>query len=241
MATSEVALQIFGGTKPHLFGANICLSSSGSGFSSISFCRKKRGSKYIKSFKCIGPNHHSIRIHPSKNGISHRYSTTQKSRFLNCKCQHSESVGGITAEGENRTWFVDNAKGFDSVNGNIPDALRLETAKELNPKRELYNSNGNSASSGATQVLGKSKASSIEDEAWELLRESMVYYCGSPIGTIAANDPTSSSVLNYDQVFIRDFIPSGIAFLLKGEYEIVRNFILHTLQLQVNMIIWCMY
>ncbi|GFP88815.1 alkaline/neutral invertase e chloroplastic [Phtheirospermum japonicum] len=51
-------------------------------------------------------------------------------------------------------------------------------------------------------------------------------------GTIAAKDPTSSDVLNYDQVFIRDFIPSGIAFLLKGDYDIVRNFILHTLQLQ---------
>lgn len=62
----------------------------------------------------------------------------------------------------------------------------------------------------------------------------MVYYCGSPIGTIAANDPNSTSVLNYDQVFIRDFIPSGIAFLLKGEYDIVRNFILYTLQLQVT-------
>ncbi|KAL0390629.1 UNVERIFIED_CONTAM: Alkaline/neutral invertase E, chloroplastic [Sesamum calycinum] len=52
------------------------------------------------------------------------------------------------------------------------------------------------------------------------------------VGTIAANDPSDSNTLNYDQVFIRDFIPSGIAFLLKGEYEIVRNFILHTLQLQ---------
>ncbi|PIN20811.1 hypothetical protein CDL12_06506 [Handroanthus impetiginosus] len=60
----------------------------------------------------------------------------------------------------------------------------------------------------------------------------MVYYCGNPIGTIAANDPSDSNTLNYDQVFIRDFVPSGIAFLLKGEYEIVKNFILHTLQLQ---------
>jgi len=77
------------------------------------------------------------------------------------------------------------------------------------------------------------KTSSVEDEAWELLQESMVYYCGSPVGTIAANDPNDSDPANYDQVFIRDFIPSGIAFLLKGEYEIVRNFILHTLQLQV--------
>lgn len=79
----------------------------------------------------------------------------------------------------------------------------------------------------------RGSADSIEDEAWNLLRESLVYYCGNPIGTIAANDPTDTSILNYDQVFIRDFIPSGIAFLLKGEYDIVRNFILYTLQLQV--------
>ena len=39
-----------------------------------------------------------------------------------------------------------------------------------------------------------------------LLRNSMVYYWNNPIGTIVANDPISSSVLNYDQVFIRDFI-----------------------------------
>jgi hypothetical protein len=73
----------------------------------------------------------------------------------------------------------------------------------------------------------------VEDEAWGLLRESVVRYCGSPVGTIAACDPNDASPLNYDQVFIRDFVPSGIAFLLKGDYEIVRNFILHTLQLQV--------
>lgn len=76
-------------------------------------------------------------------------------------------------------------------------------------------------------------SNSLEDEAWSLLRSSMVYYCGSPIGTIAAIDSSDSNTLNYDQVFIRDFIPSAIAFLLNGEYEIVRNFILHTLQLQV--------
>ncbi|MCD7448604.1 hypothetical protein HAX54_044858 [Datura stramonium] len=54
----------------------------------------------------------------------------------------------------------------------------------------------------------------------------------SPIGTVAANDPNDKLPLNYDQVFIRDFIPSAFAFLLKGEKEIVRNFLLHTLQLQ---------
>lgn len=89
--------------------------------------------------------------------------------------------------------------------------------------------NGNGAYSSKLQ---SGDIDSLEEEAWDLLRASMVYYCDNPVGTIAANDPNDSSILNYDQVFIRDFIPSGIAFLLKGEYDIVRNFILHTLQLQ---------
>jgi len=87
--------------------------------------------------------------------------------------------------------------------------------------------NGNGAAA-AVEV-----ESALEKEAWDLLRDAVVTYCGEPVGTIAANDPTDPYPLNYDQVFIRDFIPSAVAFLLKGETEIVRNFLLHTLQLQV--------
>ncbi|XP_021716420.1 neutral/alkaline invertase 3, chloroplastic-like [Chenopodium quinoa] len=97
---------------------------------------------------------------------------------------------------------------------------------------EVISSEKLAAAAAKSEKALRVNADSIEDEAWELLRESIVYYCGSPVGTIAANDPTSTSILNYDQVFIRDFVPSAMAFLLKGEYEIVRNFILHTLQLQ---------
>ncbi|KAJ4843684.1 hypothetical protein Tsubulata_016598 [Turnera subulata] len=74
--------------------------------------------------------------------------------------------------------------------------------------------------------------SDMEKEAWRLLKDSVVMYCGTPVGTVAANDPGDKTPLNYDQVFIRDFVPSALAFLLKGEGEIVRNFLLHTLQLQ---------
>lgn len=105
----------------------------------------------------------------------------------------------------------------------------------INEKRDPFFSGDLSANGNGvfnSSMLSGGGVSSIEEEAWELLRASMVYYCGNPVGTIAANDPSDSSILNYDQVFIRDFIPSGIAFLLKGEYDIVRNFILHTLQLQ---------
>lgn len=108
------------------------------------------------------------------------------------------------------------------------DGLSSELKSDLDEKP--LHVNGSLSSNGNVQSVG---SKSIEDEAWDLLRQSVVFYCGSPIGTIAANDPNSTSVLNYDQVFIRDFIPSGIAFLLKGEYDIVRNFILYTLQLQV--------
>lgn len=78
----------------------------------------------------------------------------------------------------------------------------------------------------------------IEEEAWMLLRRAVVNYCGNPVGTVAANDPSDSTPLNYDQVFVRDFIPSALAFLLKGEPDIVRNFLLHTLQLQVPLILF---
>ncbi|XP_077218183.1 alkaline/neutral invertase A, mitochondrial-like [Tasmannia lanceolata] len=81
-------------------------------------------------------------------------------------------------------------------------------------------------------VSHKEEATESEKEAWDLLRNAVVSYCGTPVGTVAANDPADKFPLNYDQVFIRDFIPSALAFLLKGEGDIVRNFLLHTLQLQ---------
>ncbi|XP_077240448.1 alkaline/neutral invertase A, mitochondrial-like isoform X2 [Tasmannia lanceolata] len=78
----------------------------------------------------------------------------------------------------------------------------------------------------------KREITESEKEAWDLLRKAMVNYCGNPVGTVAANDPADKFPLNYDQVFIRDFVPSALAFLLKREGEIVRNFLLHTMQLQ---------
>eukprot|EP01018_Ginkgo_biloba_P030802 Gb_12592 [translate_table: standard] len=68
-------------------------------------------------------------------------------------------------------------------------------------------------------------------DAWEALRRSLVYFRGKPVGTIAALDP-SEDVLNYNQVFVRDFFPSALAFLMNGEPEIVKNFLLKTLRLQ---------
>ncbi|KAJ7529423.1 hypothetical protein O6H91_15G049500 [Diphasiastrum complanatum] len=68
-------------------------------------------------------------------------------------------------------------------------------------------------------------------DAWDNLRRSLVYFRGKPVGTIAAMDPTEET-LNYNQVFVRDFVPSALAFLMNGESEIVKNFLLKALRLQ---------
>ncbi|KAJ7558158.1 hypothetical protein O6H91_04G027000 [Diphasiastrum complanatum] len=68
-------------------------------------------------------------------------------------------------------------------------------------------------------------------EAWENLRKSLVYFRGKPVGTIAAVDSTQEA-LNYNQVFVRDFVPSAFAFLMNREPEVVKNFLLKALRLQ---------
>ncbi|BAZ69044.1 putative invertase [Fischerella sp. NIES-4106] len=71
----------------------------------------------------------------------------------------------------------------------------------------------------------------VERKAWEVLEKSILYYQGRPVGTLAAIDNTLDA-LNYDQCFIRDFISSGLLFLIQGKTEIVRNFLEITLKLQ---------
>lgn len=68
-------------------------------------------------------------------------------------------------------------------------------------------------------------------EAWELLEDAIVYYRGHPVGTVAARDPYVEA-LNYDQCFMRDFVSSALLFLIKGQPEIVRHFLIETLALQ---------
>ncbi|CBI40573.3 unnamed protein product, partial [Vitis vinifera] len=82
------------------------------------------------------------------------------------------------------------------------------------------------------QVTG-TEGASLVDEAWDRLQKSFVYFRGKPVGTLAAIDP-SAEPLNYNQVFVRDFVPSGLACLMKNppEPEIVKNFLLQTLHLQ---------
>jgi hypothetical protein len=71
----------------------------------------------------------------------------------------------------------------------------------------------------------------VEAKAWKALEGSIVYYQGRPIGTLAACDSTVEA-LNYDQVFVRDFVSSGLIFLIKGRHDLLRNFLEETLKLQ---------
>ncbi|MBW4563447.1 MAG: glycoside hydrolase 100 family protein [Mojavia pulchra JT2-VF2] len=70
-----------------------------------------------------------------------------------------------------------------------------------------------------------------EKQAWKLLENSILYYQGRPIGTVAAGD-SSQAALNYDRCFVRDFVPSALLFLIQGRYDIVRNFLEEALKLQ---------
>lgn len=222
--TSEAFLQVLPGAGIRFFHKDLCYVKH-----NLLLSDKYRGERGCRStlFKNLRIQNCS-RIYAScgADGINPRKKRNESLEGLTCKCQGAQNVGEATAEKGNRTWIngvlndldgpkFDVAQQLKNENGGVFSNIQLGTAETIDDKLN-----------GVTM-------DSIEDEAWNLLRASMVYYCGNPIGTIAANDPNDSSILNYDQVFIRDFIPSGIAFLLKGEYDIVRNFILHTLQLQV--------
>ncbi len=67
--------------------------------------------------------------------------------------------------------------------------------------------------------------------AYELLKNSILYQDGNPIGTLAALDE-SIEAANYDECFVRDFVPSALVFLMDGETEIVRNFLIRVMQLR---------
>uniref|UniRef100_A0A2P2JKD1 Alkaline/neutral invertase n=1 Tax=Rhizophora mucronata TaxID=61149 RepID=A0A2P2JKD1_RHIMU len=250
MGTSEAVLQFVYGAGHHIFSSHPCFS-----YSDLKFpfklrvkCKRSRALGSMQMVKCSGVQQICTRIH-CFNGLGHvsvlGSAAANRVKLLGCKCEQAESVSDMTTEDGNAKWLMNGTNTLDA-NGAVkmPHILKFEEdvqhSKEENDgltsngtvrqQKESLMTNGVVGTSRDT--TGKVHVDSIEDEAWDLLRDSVVYYCGSPVGTIAANDPTSSNVLNYDQVFIRDFIPSGIAFLLKGEYDIVRNFLLHTLQLQ---------
>ncbi|WP_172657207.1 glycoside hydrolase 100 family protein [Myxosarcina sp. GI1] len=78
-------------------------------------------------------------------------------------------------------------------------------------------------------VLANKK--SIIQQANELLEQSIIYYQNRPVGTVAATD-SERDALNYDQCFIRDFVPAALVFLIQGKTDILHNFFMETVVLQ---------
>ncbi len=63
------------------------------------------------------------------------------------------------------------------------------------------------------------------------LEKSVLHYRNEPVGTVAARDPDADA-LNYDQCFTRDFAVSAAVFLMRGQTDIVRNFLTTLVELQ---------
>ncbi|KAK4769665.1 hypothetical protein SAY87_030197 [Trapa incisa] len=111
----------------------------------------------------------------------------------------------------------------DEVPENVKATLRLSPSMSSNIN------NYDACENSFPRVNGNP----MMEEAWERLNKSYVYYKGKPVGTLAAMDP-SAETLNYNQVFVRDFVPTGLACLMKSpmESDIVKNFLVKTLHLQ---------
>jgi len=78
------------------------------------------------------------------------------------------------------------------------------------------------------------KTKSIINAAYEILEKSIMYHNGEPVGTIAALSSPDLAAANYEECFIRDFIPSALVFLADGRTDIVRNFLTATLKLKTQ-------
>ncbi|KAL0917727.1 hypothetical protein M5K25_012812 [Dendrobium thyrsiflorum] len=114
-----------------------------------------------------------------------------------------------------------------SIAGNFRNVDSYENI--FSPMETVARSGWNTPASSTPHAL---EPHPMVSDAWDALRRSLVYFRGLPVGTMAAVDNQSEEVLNYDQVFVRDFVPSAMAFLMNGESDIVKNFLLKTLQLQ---------
>ncbi|WCJ41770.1 alkaline/neutral invertase [Euphorbia peplus] len=215
MATSKIVLQVLSGGLPRPYSSDPYFKNWKSVLSFKSNLNNSKSNcllhRRLKNSSRISQKYTKLNAYQNVNATS----DAKRRNSTRCRCQKADSISGLAVNEDTPLSFpVNGTKGIS----NVQDLELREQSKNTQ--------NGNINAGGTVEET------LLEKEAWDLLRASIVNYCGNPIGTIAANDPLETSILNYDQVFIRDFIPSGIAFLLKGEYDIVRNFILYTLQLQ---------
>ncbi|KAF8088661.1 hypothetical protein N665_0532s0024 [Sinapis alba] len=174
--------------------------------------------------------------HPTIFNNTHRLIPSQSNLVPNLVSEKTKSIS-VSSLREFSTSVAEtntSDKTFEGVVGFNPNPLvieRIHKDEEETIGESVFGGEIGNEIEKSEETLVREE-SEAEKEAWRILEDAVVRYCGSPVGTVAANDPGDKLPLNYDQVFIRDFVPSALAFLLKGQGEIVRNFLLHTLQLQ---------
>jgi hypothetical protein len=76
----------------------------------------------------------------------------------------------------------------------------------------------------------------VLDNAYRLLNEAVLTYRGEPVGTAAAMD-SGMAAPNYEECFIRDFVPSALVFLCDGKPEIVKNFLCMAVKLRNQQLV----
>lgn len=87
---------------------------------------------------------------------------------------------------------------------------------------------------GVTACYAVAMHQAAIDSAYALLRQAVMTYRGEPVGTVAAVAPAADGAVNYQDCFIRDFIPAALVFLADGETRIIRNFLLTVLDLRAQ-------
>ncbi|KAK7291731.1 hypothetical protein RIF29_07106 [Crotalaria pallida] len=186
--------------------------------------------------RLINPNRRDFSVSDSNWACSRSFSTRFCDSIGSFRPRVVSLIPNVASDIRNHSTSVDS-----HVNDSSFDKIYIQSGLNTKPLvieriETEERSDGSNVNIDSLEDLNKSKVeselSAIEKDAWKLLRGAVVTYCGNPVGTVAANDPADKQPLNYDQVFFRDFVPSALAFLLNGEGEIVKNFLLHTLQLQ---------
>ena len=86
---------------------------------------------------------------------------------------------------------------------------------------------------GSLQNMNDRTVPAAIEAAYQLVRDAVIEYHDQPVGVVAALHPELPAA-NYAECFVRDFVPSGLLFLLDGEYDIVRNFLKSTLELRTK-------
>jgi hypothetical protein len=69
------------------------------------------------------------------------------------------------------------------------------------------------------------------ESAYDVLNGAVLYHRGKPVGTAAAVD-RGLVAPNYEECFVRDFVPSALVFLMDGQTDIVRNFLSLVLEMR---------